>query len=40
LYFANTKKLIEERDSEWDGSEEVTQVYFNSVTKAMKQIQR
>jgi len=38
LYFADTKKLIEERDSEWDGSEEVTQVYFNSITKAMKQM--
>ena len=39
LDFANTKKLIEERDSEWDGSE-VPQVYFNCVTKAMEQLQR
>jgi hypothetical protein len=39
LDFANTKKLITERDSEWDGSE-VPQVYFNCVKKAMQQLQR
>ena len=39
LDFADTNKLIEERDSEWDGSE-VPQVYFNRVTKAMEQLQR
>jgi hypothetical protein len=39
LDFADTKKLIEERDSEWDGNE-VPQVYFNRVTKAMEQLQR
>jgi hypothetical protein len=39
LDFADRKKLIEERDSEWDGNE-VPQVYFNRVTKAMEQLQR
>ncbi len=39
LDFANTKKLIEVRDSEWDESE-VPQVYFNRVTKAIEQLQR
>jgi hypothetical protein len=39
LDFANTKKLITERDSEWDRSE-VPQVYFNHVKKAMQQLQR
>jgi hypothetical protein len=39
LDFADTKKLITERDSEWDISE-VTQVYFNRVEKAMQQLQR
>ena len=39
LDFADTKKLIKERDSEWDGSE-VPQVYFNCITKAMEQLQR
>ncbi len=39
LDFANTKKLIGERDSEWDGSE-VPQVYFNPVEKAMQKLQR
>ncbi len=33
LDFANMKKLITERDSEWDGSE-VPQVYFNRVKKS------
>jgi hypothetical protein len=39
LDFTDTMKLIEERDSEWDGTE-VPQVYFNRVTKAMEQLQR
>ncbi len=39
LDFANTKKLIMDRNSEWDGSE-VPQVYFNRVKKAMQQLQR
>ncbi len=39
LDYADTIKLIEERDSEWDGTE-VPQVYFNRVTKAMGQLQR
>jgi hypothetical protein len=39
LDFADTIKLIEERDSEWDGTE-VPQVYVNHVTKAMEQLQR
>ena len=32
-------KLIEERDSEWDGNE-APQIYFNRVTKAMERLQR
>jgi hypothetical protein len=39
LDFADTEKLIMERDSEWDRSE-VPQVYFNRVEKAMQQLQR
>jgi beta-lactam-binding protein with PASTA domain len=39
LDFADTIKLIEERDSEWDGTE-VPQVNFNHITKAMEQLQR
>jgi hypothetical protein len=39
LDFADTKKLIREQDSGWDGSK-VPQVYFNGVEKAMKQIKR
>ena len=39
LDFADKKKLIKERDLEWDGSE-VPQMYFNRVTKAMEQLQR
>jgi hypothetical protein len=35
LDLSDTMKLIQERDSEWDGNE-VPQVYFNGVTKAME----
>ncbi len=37
--FTDTKKLISERDSEWD-TNEVPQVYFNRVKKAIKQLKR
>jgi hypothetical protein len=37
--FMDTKKLISEQDSEWD-TNEVPQVYFNRVEKAIKQLER
>ncbi len=37
--FTDTKKLISEQDSEWD-TNEVPQVYFNRVEKAIKQLKR
>ena len=37
--FTDTKKLISEQDSEWDANE-VPQVYFNRVEKAIKQLER
>jgi hypothetical protein len=37
--FTDTKKLISEQDSEWD-TNEVHQVYFNWVKKAIKQLER
>ncbi len=39
LDFTDTKKLISERDSEWD-TNEVPQVYFNRVEKAIRQLER
>jgi hypothetical protein len=38
LDFTDTKKLISERDAEWDVSK-VPQVYFNRVKKAVKQLE-
>jgi hypothetical protein len=37
--FTDTKKLISEQDSEWD-TNEIPQVYFNWVKKAIKQLER
>jgi hypothetical protein len=39
LDFTDTKKLISDRDSEWDVNK-VSQVYFNRVEKAIKQLER
>ena len=39
LDFTDTRRLISERDSEWD-TNEVPQVYFNRVEKAIKQLER
>jgi hypothetical protein len=39
LDFMDTKKLISEQDSEWD-TNEVPQVYFNQVKKAIRQLER
>ena len=39
LDFTDTRRLISERDSEWD-TNEVPQVYFNRVEKAIKQLKR
>jgi hypothetical protein len=39
LDFMDTKKLISEQDSEWD-TNEVPQVYFNRVEKAIRQLER
>jgi hypothetical protein len=38
LDFTDTRRLITERDSEWD-TNEVPQVYFNRVEKAIKQLE-
>jgi hypothetical protein len=40
LDFADTKTLLAERDAEWDVSEEVPQIYFNRVEKAIKGLTR